>query len=144
MDPIDKNYSNDDSLRINEASKSFLLETAKWAKFLSIVGFVFIGLIVLGALFVGAAGSAFGGIGAMGGGLIAFIYILIAVLYFFPIFYLFKASVALKEGLLANDEGALTNGFENLKSHYKFVGILTIVILSFYVLVLLIAMLGAL
>jgi hypothetical protein len=144
MDPIDKNYSNDDSMRINEASKAFLLETAKWAKFLSIVGFVMLGLIVLGALIAGAAGAAFGGIGAMGGGLIAFIYILVAVLYFFPIFYLFKASVALKEGLLANDESSVTNGFENLKSHYKFVGILMIVMLSIYALILLIGLMAAL
>ena len=143
MDPLDKNYSNDDSMRINEASKSFLLETAKWAKFLSIVGFVFLGLIVLVALIAGTVGAAFGRIGAMSGGLIAVIYILIALLYFFPILYLFKASVALKEGILANDESAVTNGFENLKSHYKFLGIFTIVILSFYVLVLLFAMLGA-
>jgi Family of unknown function (DUF5362) len=144
MDPLDKNYSNDDSLRINEASKAFLMEIAKWTKFISIVGFVFIGLFILIALIVGSVGAAFGGLGAMSGGMIAFIYILFALLNFFPVFYLFKASVGLKQGLMANDESSLTNGFEYLKSHYKYIGILTIVLLSLYVLLILITFLGAL
>ena len=73
MEPIDKNYSNDDSLRINEASKSFLLAIAKWAKFLSIAGFVFIGLFILVALVVGSVGGRFGGIRSSESALIVFL-----------------------------------------------------------------------
>lgn len=143
MDPLDKNYSNSSTPGLNEASRTFVLETAKWARFLSIVGFVFIGLILLAALFIGFASSGLRGFGGMGGGIVALTYILIALLYFFPVLYLFRAATSLRDGINNNDEGALTTGFENLKSHYKFVGILTIIFLSLYALILLIAMLGS-
>ena len=38
-------------LKLNSEAKSYLLETAKWAFFLSIVGFVGIALLVIVALF---------------------------------------------------------------------------------------------
>ena len=39
------------SLQIDPLTKSHLWETARWAKFLSIVGFVLCGLILIGGLF---------------------------------------------------------------------------------------------
>lgn len=40
-------------LQLDQSAKDFLKETAKWAYFLSIVGFVGIGLIMLIAVFAG-------------------------------------------------------------------------------------------
>ena len=39
---------------LSDESEAFLKETAKWGYFLSILGFVFIGIIVLMAFFIGA------------------------------------------------------------------------------------------
>lgn len=143
MDPLDKNYAADDSVRINQASQEFLLETARWAKFLSSVGFIFLGITVITAVALGALSSSVRLVTGIKGTAVAFIFIAIALLYFFPVYYLYNASVRLKKGLLSNDEKIVASGFESLKSHYKFVGILTIVILSFYAIFLIIAILGA-
>lgn len=124
---------------ITEASRTYLQETAKWAKFLSIVGFIFIGLMVIFGLFFGSImGSAMSelddaGLGAgMGAGAFGFIYIIIALLYFFPTFYLYRFSTRTKQALLNSDSEGLAWGLEQLKSTFKFMGIMMIVILALY------------
>ncbi|MBD3629293.1 DUF5362 family protein [Cyclobacterium sp.] len=116
--------------------KNYLLETSKWGNFLAIVGYVGIGLIILMALVV-LIGFSFlnpviGNDLDMGG--IGLIYIVIAVVYYFPINYLHRFSKQIKLGITGNDEHSLTSGFENLKSLFKFMGIFTIITLSIYAL----------
>lgn len=136
-------------LKLNNYAKEFLKETAKWASFLSIIGFIGIGLMVIMALFFGTVFSSLSGfedagIGAeLGGGFIMVTYLVMAVLYFFPVYYLYKFSVNMKKALYTNDDDVLATAFEKLKSHYKFLGILTIVILSLYILGFIIGFLGA-
>ena len=62
-------------------------------------------------------------------------YLLMAVLYFFPIYYLYKYSSSVKTALQFNDSNLLADAFVNLKSHHKFLGISVIVILSLYLLI---------
>jgi uncharacterized membrane protein len=61
-------------------------------------------------------------------------YIGIAVLYLFPVTYLYRFSNRMRAGLLAIDQNLVTNAFGNLKSLFKFMGIMTIVILVIYLL----------
>ncbi|MFP9114521.1 DUF5362 family protein [Flavobacterium sp. RHBU_3] len=136
-------------LQLTQEAKDFVREAGKWARFLSIVGFVFIGFFVLMALFImtlgsmgGAMGGAFSAMGAASGVFIGLVYILIALLYFFPVLYLFKFGNKTKAAFESNDTQALTEAFQNLKSHYKFVGILTIVGIGFYVLMIVIAVIA--
>ncbi len=118
--------------------------------FLSILGFVGIGFLVLGGLFMGTfmstMSNAFGdqipGGLPMGGGFIAFIYLLLALLYFFPVFYLYKFSNYTKKALDSRDTEMLTNAFSNLKSHYKFLGIVAIIIIGLYLLMFVFILLG--
>jgi uncharacterized membrane protein len=140
-------------LTIDHISKAHLAEAAKWAKFLAIVGFVVCGLIVLVGVFFGSFLSAMGGNrygnnydnDMMSGlsGIIAAMYILIAVLYFFPCLFLYYFSTKMKGALLANDQNILNASFQNLKKMFRYVGILTIIVLSFYALMLIIGILGA-
>ncbi|WP_439483602.1 hypothetical protein [Cyclobacterium plantarum] len=116
--------------------KNYLLETSKWGKFLAIVGYVGIGLIILMALVVLIGFSFFNpvmdnNLNLRGVGLI---YLVIAVVYYFPINYLHRFSRQIKLGITGNDEQSLTSGFENLKSLFKFMGIFTIITLSIYAL----------
>lgn len=128
-------FSDFDELKITEASKSFLMETSKWAKFLSIVGFVMLGLMVLGALLMIAAGTSMRGMRSpFDPSVLGVIYLLIAAMYFFPTFYLYSFSVKMKKAILNTDQGNADSGFENLKSLFKFMGILMIVVLSIYIL----------
>lgn len=79
---VDKLESNIPSqeLNISEEIKFFLKETARWGKFLGIVGFVFTGLIVIAAFFMiffgSRALSQMGeAMGAIGGGFLGAIYL---------------------------------------------------------------------
>ena len=77
-------------------------------------------------------------------GILGFIYVIIALIYFFPISYLFKFAKKMKNALKSSDNTELTSAFSNLKSHYKFIGIFTIIILSLYVLIFIIGIAGGL
>ena len=133
-------------LQIDHQSNSFLNEAAKWGKFLSIMGFIFCGLFVIIALFAGTfiatsmrgfQGST-GGMEAMGGGIVTVVYIIIALVYFFPCLYLFNFSSKMQVALRSNQQDTLNISFRNLKSCFKFLGILTIIMLSFWALAMII------
>ena len=124
-------------LTLSPGTIIFLRETRKWVNFLSILGFILIGLMVLFGLFAGAIINAIptgfsSPAAGIGGGLFGIVYIIMALLYFFPVFYLYKFGAKLKVALTNTDNAALELAFENLKSHYKFVGILTLIIFGFY------------
>ncbi|MDA8692423.1 DUF5362 family protein [Saprospiraceae bacterium] len=140
-----------DSLVLSQDVKSYLLETAKWSKLLSIVGFVMIALIVIGSILAGvfmgsimsAASQEFGGAGAMfGGGFITFMYMIIGLIYFFPIMYLYKFSTKMKTAIANNNQVQLSESFKNLKSCYKFMGILTLIIVILYGAIFVFALIG--
>lgn len=129
-------------LRMTSKMIDFIITTTKWAKFLSIVGFVILGLMLIGALLMfGVAGSISGG-GAIFGSqvlLMSFMYIGMALLYFFPTYYLFKFASKTKKGLMNLDSHSVESGFEYLKSTFKFMGILMIIVLSIYLFAILVA-----
>lgn len=129
---IDNSFTQEELLSISEKSTGFLVETSKWTKFLSILGFIFIGIMVIGGLFAGTIFSKIGTELPFPGFVIGLIYIFIALIYLFPILYLYRFSSNLKIALLNKDKVALETAFQNLKSHYKFVGIATIVVLGLY------------
>jgi len=138
METIDNETNDLDGIQLSSQIKQNLKETAKWANFLAIVGFVMLGLIVVGALFMfGAGASAFGG-----GSIIAvgFGYILMAVLYFFPTYYLFLFARKIKLGLNSTIQSEVDEAFLNLKKLFKFTGILMVVVLSIYALFFLVAL----
>jgi hypothetical protein len=141
------------SLTIDPVIKSHLSETARWGKFLSILGFVICGLIVLVGLFFGTLFSSLvsrsevsyegnistGSFGAMA----AVMYIIVAVVYFFPCLFLYRFSTKMKTALNGNEQIDLTLAFQNLKSLFRYVGVITVILLAIYLIVILFALLGA-
>ncbi|MFI5185916.1 MAG: DUF5362 family protein [Chitinophagales bacterium] len=139
-------------LNIDPVIKSHLSETARWAKFLAIVGFICCALIVVfGIFFVSNIGSferSYGfnegpSLSSLGPTMVV-MYILIAVLYFFPCLFLLRFSNKMKTALAADNQADLTVSFQNLKVLFRYVGILTIIVLTIYVLALLFGGLGML
>lgn len=125
-------------LSITNESKNFLLTSCKWAKFLAIVGFVFLGLFVIIALLIGFAGFPMQDMPTSGGMKYAMMlmYLLIALLYFFPTLYLYRFSTFVKQGIESNSTDLMTSGFENLKSCFKFMGVTMAVFIGFYAILL--------
>jgi len=138
------------SMRITPPAADYLRQAAKWGKFLAIVGFVTIGFMVLIAIFAGASmgammqgfGGAAGGAGAFTGGALTAFYLLFALLYFFPVLYLYRFSSKVQRGLNLQSEPEVNEAFKNLKSLFKFMGVLTIIMLAFYGLGIFFMMLG--
>jgi hypothetical protein len=136
-------------LQLDQSSINYLSETARWSRFLSIVGFIFCGLLVLGGLFpkifLSSLSASFGE-----ADLPPFVTIFIgsaiiicAVILFFPTLYLFNFSSKMRKAVSGNDQQTLTESLKNLKSCFKFWGILFIVYLSLYLLLLIFGVIGA-
>jgi len=135
-------------LSLNDLAISALRESGKWCMFLSIVGFIFIVLMLLFGVYMSLISAILptpemGGTNELGFGVSVFasiksyfgiLYLLMALLYFFPIYYLYNYAKGIKVALSSGNENILEKALVNLKSHHKFLGIMTIVMISLYVL----------
>ena len=141
MDTLDNISQEENSLFGSTELKSYIVETAKWGKFLAIMGYVGIGILLLIAVVMMAGLSQLSKLpnAPFPMAWLGFIYIVIAALYFFPVNYLFQFSVQIGRGLKSNDMQTVTSAFGNLKSMFKFMGVCTIIVLSIYGLILLFA-----
>jgi hypothetical protein len=61
---------------------------------------------------------------------------------FFPALFLFNFSTKMRRALGNNDQPVMVESLKNLKSYFKYYGILAIIGLSFYALVILAAIIG--
>ncbi|MDQ1095534.1 MULTISPECIES: DUF5362 family protein [Chryseobacterium] len=132
-----------DELRIDASSKLFLAEAGKWTTFLAILGYIGIGFMILAGIMMISLGNSAGMYGKffpMGSGLIlGSTYLVLAGLYFIPINYLYRFGSNMKTAISSNNQASLTRAFEYLKSHYKFIGILTIILIGLYILIIIAA-----
>src|SRR4051812_43436789 len=110
---------------IDETAKGYLLDTARWSKFLAVLGFVFLGLLLVAGFFSGVIlSNTYSRLGAtVPSGLLFVVYAVLAVLYFFPTWYLFKFSVRIKPALLTNDQQGFNSALSYLRNAFRFVGI---------------------
>jgi len=140
-------------LGIDPIAKAHLAETAKWARFLAILGFVLMGLIVLLTIFAGAFLATLSGgfrandangpaITGLAAGFQFFFLILMVALYFFPCLFLFHFANKMKLALAANDQETLNASFQNLKKFFRFIGIMTLIVLAFYAIIIFFMVIG--
>ena len=127
-------------LQVDHIGTVYLRDAARWAKFLAIAGFVFCGLfVVVAILCITVLSGLFNSMGAsgvsgIGGGVIAVVYIGIAVLDFFPCLYLYKFAARMQVALSSNDQEQLNSSFLNMRAFYRFVGVLMIIALGLWML----------
>jgi hypothetical protein len=108
----------------------------KWALFLSIVGFIFLAILVLFGFSLGTIMGQLGDETVMEGfptSLFGIIYLIIGLIYFFPILFLFQFAVNARKGIQFMDSGFLSQAFKKLKDHYTYIGILMAIMLGLYV-----------
>jgi len=126
-------------LVVTEEMRSYIYEIAKWARFLSIIGFILSAFLIIGSFGIGAALSTnpamvaqlgpLAGAGAIG---VTVVYLVLALMYFYPSLLLFRFSNKGKQGVLFGDQESLDDAMMNMKSLFKFWGIFTIVIMICY------------
>ena len=139
-------------LSLDATSTGHLKETASWARLLAIVGMVSCVLMVLMGIFASMAMSRatsefdreFGGSASAGlGATMMITYIVIALIYFFPCLFTLRFANYIRTAINANDQLALNEGLRNLKATFRYMGIITIIFIAFFVLALLLGGLGA-
>lgn len=137
------------TLLVTEDVRSYIYETAKWTKFLSIVGFIITGLMVMVAFSANAILQsmseipAYQGLAGMGSGIITFFYLLIALVYFYPSYLMYKFSSSAKTAVLYGNQESFSIAMSKMKSIFKFWAILTIIIIVMYVLMIVLVGIGA-
>ena len=125
-------------LTITEEGTKNFKSISKWATFLSILGFVYTGFIgLMGLVFLivfPLIGDELGTPIPVPMNYFGIIYILIAVIYFFPVLYLFRFSDKTKSAFQLGDQETFDTAIENLKKMFKFMGVMTIIFLSISIL----------
>lgn len=127
-------------LGIDHISKSHLSEAARWAKFLSICGFIMIGLMMIYGFAMAILLSQIpdyddnyrsNDLRNMLGVVMFIFYGVCAILAFFPYLFLLRFANKMRRALDSDDQSELNNSFMNLKILYRYLGILTIIGLAF-------------
>jgi len=144
----DKNNSPSENQKelpqLTPEAAAFLLKTAKWGKFLAILGFIVTGFLFLAGILMSFV------IGMLPDEMIplnmpfsprvfSIIYIVIAGIYIIPVIFLNSFCNNTIKAIDNSSTENLTSSLKNLKNLFVFVGISTIVILSFYTIILIIA-----
>ena len=134
----DGSYNGNSTLTLDKEVILSLEEIRRWANFLSIVGFIGIGLMLLVGFFIGSMLNSFGGsaFSSIPAQLVSVVYIVIALIYFFPVYYLYQFATKMKTALYEMHQESLTESFKNMKSLFRFLGIFTILIISLYLIAL--------
>lgn len=135
-------------LIVTEDMRSYLYDMAKWASFLAIVGFVITGFMVLASFTIGAAMStnpelakllASSTLSPVGFTIFCLIY---ALAIFYPSLLLFKYAVKAKQGILYGEQDSLNDALNNMKSLFKYWGILTFIGIILYIVLVILQAIG--
>jgi hypothetical protein len=113
--------------------------TRKWTTFLSVLGFIFLGLVIIGGLAAGLFLTLFKTQESKLGipeSLLVILFVIVGIAYFFPAFFLFRFSRNTRDAIHNLDIKKLSKGFRNLYLFFKIIGIMVILVLLIYVLAL--------
>jgi hypothetical protein len=149
MEDFEKEVPQEIKLIVTEEMRSYFYDMSKWARFLSVVGFVISAFLTLGSFGIGAAVTAnpgmlnqLGPLASIGATGITIFYLLLALLFFYPSLLLLRFSVKGKQGILFGDQENLNDAIAHVKSLFKFWGVITIVLIASYFLLLLAVLAG--
>jgi hypothetical protein len=129
-------------LEIEQSTLKQLNTARKWAMFLAIIGFIFLGIMIVVGLIAGTFLKTFSS-GENNFGIsdsLMFIPILlIGLIYFFPVLFLFRFSKYISRAIQNLDNLQFHKAIKNLKLYFAYIGILIIIVLSIYIVILIVA-----
>ena len=122
------------AVRVTDQMINSMRPTKMWTKFLSIMGFIMSGFVVLVGIFITLAGNLLPQAqGAKIPPFLGLIYIFFSIFYIIPSVYLFKYSSALGRFLGNKMESELESALSYQKSFWKFTGIVCVIGIIFAV-----------
>jgi len=136
-----------ENMILTESSIFYLGIVRKWTKFISVVMFIMVGMMVLAGIFTGFAMNLVNSMAIQSPMpfpwiLFSVFYILMALVYFFPVLYLYRFSQYLGNALSMRSTDELTTALMFLKKHYHFIGVLIIIMIVMMVLFFFIAIIA--
>ncbi len=137
-------------MKITAADKANLTTAAKWARFIAIVNFVMIGLVVAAMLFMvlgmAIAGLALPGVTAgVTSFMIVYLIIMMAVLLvaLMPALYMYRFASKALDAVESDNQEIMSESLANLRRYFKFNGVLLAIVLGLYLLMFVIAIIAA-
>ena len=126
-------------LKLDELGKAHLLETARWAKFLAIMGICFMGLYLLAGIGIATAianmpelGTITKGLGASG---VFLLYSLVAFIGIYPLYALLKYSILIKRAIKSTNQEMLNRALKFHRNYYRYNGMIMLIMIGLYALV---------
>jgi len=138
------------SLSIDPVTKSYLTDVYKWTKFLAITGMVVL-LLGLVAVILGTTISTdvfrtqsaeAAEISSTVRATMAVTSVIVIAIAFFPLYFLLQFSNKMKRALVSNNQDELNESFARLKTYFKYLGIITIIVLCIYALAIVLRIIG--
>jgi len=132
---------------VTDQGKLYLLETAKWAKFLAIINFIFCGLIVIFAVACFSLSSTLSAdipipLPGMFFTAYGIVLLIAACISAIPSYFLYRFGARAQKAIVSDDTVTMTEAFEWHKKYYKFTGIVTIVGLCIFALCIIIGVIA--
>jgi hypothetical protein len=133
---MEDNLSNQSEPQINLDSQSikYLEVIQKWTFFFAILGFIAIFLLLLTGILSSSIISLIGEqmeVPISYSFLVfSFPLIISCIIYFFPVFYLYKFSKFAKKAIMTNDSNLIREAFRYFKNYFQFIGIVAVIALS--------------
>lgn len=112
-----------DSLQITPVVRNTWREISYWALFMAILGFAYLGFIVIFTFSVENRGGMASAAASL---------LIPGVLVFFPNWFLFNFGRQIKQSLELESTEAAESGFAHLSRFYQFSGIVTIIFLTLF------------
>ena len=113
-------------LKISDTVNGYIRTTAKWTRFLSVLGFITVGFMVLVGIALMIGLTFLRNVHNAPPPLIGIVYIPMGLLYMVPAIYLFKYSATLKNVLIKADIRDIEEAIRYQKSFWKFSGIMAL------------------
>ena len=124
-------------IEIGQETLKHLNTLRKWTMFLAVSGFIFLGLIIVLGLITGTFLTAFNHSDKTPGlpdTLVLAGFIALALLIFFPVFFLFRFSKHTSNALTTLDRKEMHKAIKYLKRFFIYIGILLITGVAIYIL----------
>jgi len=136
METTNSLEQNNPTLEVTQNAGYYLNSTASWANFFAILSYIGIIFCVLAGIMMMAMGSLIerasesANLPAGFSSLAGVLYFVIAIVCYFPASYLLKFAQKTKKALATHDTPQLEEAFLNMKSFWKFCGIVSIIWLA--------------
>jgi len=124
---------------ITPAMKEYLQQTKPWVRFMSVLGFIAVALMVLCGfavmIFSASMSSRFGPSGVPMA-FLGFIYLVLGLIYVFPAIFLYRYADGIKKAITVDLVGGMEDALRSQKSFWRYVGIIALIILIVYAIIL--------